>query len=116
MPPPWGWAACWPPPCCPPACCANTGTPAKASGNFTLNGLSVLFSISTLPCVESLGMNFTPRSPLAMPSNRSMVVALGSSGALRVMNLLGSSAAHSAAGIAAHNTTKPTPNHCRTPL
>ncbi len=51
-----------------------------------------------------------------MPSNMSMVVALGSFGALRVMNLLGSSAMHSAADSAPHNTTRPTPNHCRTPL
>ena len=62
-------------------CCASTGTAAKASGSFTLRGLSVLFSISTLPWVESLGMTFTPRSPLAMPSNRSTVVASASAGA-----------------------------------
>ncbi|HAB12665.1 MAG TPA: hypothetical protein DCE47_13340 [Planctomycetaceae bacterium] len=69
MPPP-------PPPIMPP--CLSTWTPTTALGNLTVNGWSVLFLISTLPCREFFRINRAVITPSLMPLNNSTFLAVGS--------------------------------------
>ncbi|MBO11407.1 MAG: hypothetical protein CMJ68_11685 [Planctomycetaceae bacterium] len=91
MPPPEDWPPP-PPPCCPPPPppppgipmpmpmppCLRTWTPTTASGSLTVNGLSVLFSIRTLPSLEFFRIRRAVIAPSLMPLNSSTCLAAGS--------------------------------------